>query len=155
MNAIVYFSWSGHTKRIVETISKNIKADIFEIDRQPSYSRDYNECAYHEAKDEVEQHIHPQLKSVPDMSGYDKIILAFPIWWYTAPQVIFSFLESQDFGDKDIYLFANSFTDDSQYMDTSLKEAKKYAHNGHIKRGLFNGEIKNLKTFIKENKLDQ
>ena len=43
-----------------------------------------------------------------DISSYDKILLGFPIWWYVAPTIINSFLESYDFSGKKIVLFATS-----------------------------------------------
>ena len=39
---------------------------------------------------------------------YDEIILGFPIWWYVAPTIINTFLESYDFSGKKIILFATS-----------------------------------------------
>ena len=43
-----------------------------------------------------------------DIAGYDTILLGFPIWWYVAPTIINSFLESYDFSGKKIVLFATS-----------------------------------------------
>lgn len=39
---------------------------------------------------------------------YDEIVLGFPIWWYVAPKIINTFLESYDFSGKRIILFATS-----------------------------------------------
>ena len=39
---------------------------------------------------------------------YDTVFLGFPIWWYTAPTIINTFLESYDFTGKTIILFATS-----------------------------------------------
>ena len=43
-----------------------------------------------------------------DISAYDTILLGFPIWWYIAPTIINTFLESYDFTGKKIVLFATS-----------------------------------------------
>lgn len=43
-----------------------------------------------------------------DMSAYDEILVGFPIWWYVAPTIINTFLESYDFAGKKIALFATS-----------------------------------------------
>ena len=43
-----------------------------------------------------------------DMSSYDEILLGFPIWWYVAPTIINTFLETYDFSGKKIVLFATS-----------------------------------------------
>ncbi|MFR8143454.1 MAG: flavodoxin, partial [Dorea sp.] len=48
------------------------------------------------------------MKKEMDMSSYDEIFLGFPIWWYVAPTIINTFLESYDFSGKKIVLFATS-----------------------------------------------
>lgn len=51
----------------------------------------------------------PAIKgNVEDMSQYDTIIIGFPIWWYVAPTIMNTFLESNDFSRKRIALFATS-----------------------------------------------
>ena len=43
-----------------------------------------------------------------DLSGYDTVLLGFPIWWYQAPRIIETFLESYDFSGKTVIPFATS-----------------------------------------------
>ena len=50
----------------------------------------------------------PQQKAFMDMSSYDEILLGFPIWWYVAPTIVNTFLETYDFSGKKIVLFATS-----------------------------------------------
>ena len=79
-NLIVYFSWSNNTKKLVEQIHQKFNFDTVRIERSIPYSRDYNECAYVEAKEEVEKKIHPSIKEVNlDVKGCDNILLLFPI----------------------------------------------------------------------------
>ena len=42
------------------------------------------------------------------VEDYDTVFLGFPIWWYTAPTIVNTFLESYDFSGKTIILFATS-----------------------------------------------
>ena len=51
----------------------------------------------------------------------DVIFLGFPIWWYTAPTIINTFLEGYDFSGKKIVLFATSGSTDfgSSVIDLS------------------------------------
>jgi multimeric flavodoxin WrbA len=42
------------------------------------------------------------------IENYDTILIGFPIWWYVAPTIINTFLESYDFSGKKIVLFATS-----------------------------------------------
>lgn len=148
---ICYFSYSGNTEKIAKDLQKKTGADLFQIERETPYSKDYNTCAYVEAKNEIDKHLRPALKQpLPDISGYDKIIVAFPIWWYTSPMVILTFLESYDWQGKTVYLFANSYTDDPRYMENSLRDAKESAPTASIQRGLFNKEIQGVDEWIRK-----
>ena len=150
---IAYFSWSGNTEKIAKQIVAKTGADMFRIERKVPYSEDYNTCAYREAKEEIENKIRPEIKTpLPDVEKYDSLILAFPIWWYTSPLPVWRFLESYpDWKGKKIYLFANSYTDDHNYMTTSLKDAKASARNADVVAGLFNKEIEGLDEWLKQN----
>lgn len=149
---IAYFSWSGNTEKIARNIAAKTGGDLFCIERQIPYIRDYNECAYHEAKDEIDGKIRPEIKRpLPNICNYDSIILTFPIWWYTSPMAVWSFLEAYpDWKGKTIYIFPNSYTDDSQYFTTSMEDAKNSARNADIQPGLFNKEIKKLDAWLTE-----
>ena len=56
-----------------------------------------------------------------------------------------------DWKGKKIYLFANSYTDDHNYMTTSLKDAKASARNADVVAGLFNKEIEGLDEWLTQN----
>ena len=45
---------------------------------------------------------------VSDMAQYDTVFVGFPIWWYQAPRIIETFLESYDFSGKTVIPFATS-----------------------------------------------
>ncbi len=67
-------------KRLVEEANKKFNFDVVRIERETPYSKDYNECAYVEAKDEVSKHVHPEIKKLDiDFGGYDSILLHQPI----------------------------------------------------------------------------
>ena len=150
---IVYFSWSGNTEKIAKKIEEKTGGELYRLERKVPYSEDYNTCAYVEAKEEIDKKIRPEIKQpLPDINKYDKIILAFPIWWYTSPMPVWAFLESYpNWQGKKIYVFANSYTDDPNYFTTSIEDAKKSAKDADIQPGLFNKDIANLDTWLKEN----
>ena len=92
---IAYFSWSNNTKKLVDKINEKKKYDVIRIERAIPYSDDYDICAYKEAKEEVNKKIHPAIKPLDiDFGNYDQILLFFPIWWYTFPMPIATFIES-------------------------------------------------------------
>lgn len=67
-----------------------------------------------------------------DLSGYDEIILGFPIWWYVAPTIVNTFLEAHDFSSKKIVLFATS---GGSGFGNTVKELQPSALNAQIMEG--------------------
>lgn len=109
---VVFFSASGTTKRIAEKLADAINSDLYEIKPAVPYTqgdlnwRDKHSRSSVEMKDPESR---PELEDKPaHIEAYEKIFLGFPIWWYTAPSIIRSFLESYDFSGKTIILFATS-----------------------------------------------
>ena len=150
MNTLIaYFSWSNNTKNLIEGINNDLKFDVVRIEREKPYSTDYHECAYVEAKEEIEKRINPNIKKIDvDYSKYDKVYLFFPIWWYTYPMPVETFLKELKDYKGEVILFANSFTNDPKYMENSLRDAKKANKELNIKEGLFNKSIKEHLYFI-------
>ena len=66
------------------------------------------------------------------MSAYDTVILGFPIWWYVAPTIVNTFLESYDFTGKKIVLFATS---GGSGFGNTVKELKPSAPGAEIVEG--------------------
>lgn len=107
---VTYFSYSGVTKKMAETIAKHTGGDLFRIAEHTAYSSNYNACV-NQAKEEKRKESRPALKEdIPDerLNEYDVIFVGYPIWWYDAPMIIYSFLEAHDFKGKIIVPFATS-----------------------------------------------
>lgn len=109
---VTYFSASGVTKSVAERLAKTAGADLFEIEPAKPYTaadlnwNDKNSRSTLEANDPT---CRPAIASKPlDLDEYSTIYLGFPIWWYVAPAIIKTFLESQSFAGKKIVLFATS-----------------------------------------------
>ena len=89
---VAYFSASATTARVAKELAQAAGADIYEIRPAVPYTdADLN-----------------WMDRDADIASYDTILLGFPIWWYVAPTIINSFLESYDFSGKKIVLFATS-----------------------------------------------
>lgn len=109
---VAFFSASGTTKHAAEKLAAATDSDLYEIKPAVPYiSADLNWQDKH-SRSSVEMN---DLSSRPELADhhaniadYDRIFLGFPIWWYTAPTIIRSFLESYDFTGKTIILFATS-----------------------------------------------
>ncbi len=109
---VAFFSASGVTKRAAEKLADAINADLYEIRPAVPYTRaDLNWQDKH-SRSSVEMNdpsSRPELADkTADIATYERIFLGFPIWWYTAPTIIRSFLEGYDFSGKTIVLFATS-----------------------------------------------
>ncbi len=148
---IAYFSYSNNTKRLVERIKNEITdIDVIRIERKKPYSSDYDECAYHEAKDEIDNNIHPEIKEINvDLNSYDEIMIFFPIWWYTFPMPIATFIEKLHGYKGKVILFANSYTNDYHYMKNSLRDFNKLDPEINVSEGLFNKDLNKHLNFIK------
>jgi flavodoxin len=109
---VAYFSASGVTKRVAEKLAAVTGSDLYEIKPAVPYTRADLNWQDKRSRSSVEMNdpsSRPALADQgADISGYDRIFLGFPIWWYTAPHIIRTFLESYDFAGKDIILFATS-----------------------------------------------
>ena len=132
-------------------INNHFGFDTLRIERKEPYSEDYNTCAYVEAKEEWQKQIHPEIKGLDkDVNNYDRILLFFPIWWYTFPMPIASLIENLENFKGEIILFENSYTNDPQYYKNSLNDFKKINNKLNIKQGLFNKSVNDHIKFIKE-----
>ena len=122
---IVYFSQTGHTRKAALYIARSVNADILEINPDIPYtSQDldgYNESS-RTYKEQHDTSCRPGIKNIPlNLDNYKKIIIGFPIWWYIAPRLINTFIETVDLKDKEIYLFATSY---ESPIEKAVKELK-------------------------------
>ena len=149
---VAYYTWSGNTKEIAERIARKTHGKLFRIEREIPYSTDYNTCAYTEAKEEADKHLRPALIGpLPDLDEYDAVIVAFPIWWYTMPAPVMTFLESYtDWQGKKLFVFANFYSDISSQSVNALRDAALCAKGADVQPGLYNKEIEKLCTWVIE-----
>lgn len=109
---VAYFSASGVTAAVAKTLAEAAGADLYEIRPRTPYTRADLDWTNKNSRSSVEMRdkaFRPPLAG-PDapVEVYDTIFLGFPIWWYTAPTIINTFLERYDFTGKTIILFATS-----------------------------------------------
>lgn len=147
---IIYFSYSGNTQKLVEDVNRQFNFDVARIERSVPYSTDYDTCAYIEAKEEWQKKIHPSIIELNhDFSQYDRILLFFPIWWYTFPMPVATLIEKFKGYKGEIILFENSYTPDPQYAKNSLDDFKKINNELLVRQGLFNKSVREHIAFIK------
>lgn len=133
---VAYFSASGITRKVAEMIAEAADCDIYEITPKVAYTKADLNWMDKKSRSSVEMNdkkIRPELAdNTIDISGYDEIILGFPIWWYVAPTIINTFLEAYDFAGKKIVLFATS---GGSGFGNTVKELQPSAPNAQIVEG--------------------
>lgn len=109
---VAYFSASGVTAKIAKLLAEVSGADIYEIKPEVPYTKADLNWMDKNARSTVEMHdisSRPTIAENPiNMDEYDTVFVGFPIWWYIAPTIINTFLESYDFSGKTIIPFATS-----------------------------------------------
>lgn len=111
-NLICYFSATGTTKNIAQTLSSLISADLFEIEPVNEYTSkdlDWNDKNSRTTIESENESIRPEVKSrVENLDNYENIIIGFPVWWYKEPSIIDTFIEENDLTHKNVYVFVTS-----------------------------------------------
>ena len=141
---VAYFSASGVTKKIAEMLAKEANADLYEIKPEIPYTKEDLNWMDKKSRSSIEmgdKSFRPAIvKDELDPSRYDQILLGFPIWWYVAPTIVNTFLESYDFTGKNITLFATS---GGSGFGKTAEELQVSAPNAVIKEGkLLNTDTK-------------
>lgn|SRR5574344_158959 len=100
MRAIVYYSYSGNTKSIVDIINNKLNIDVIKIDTIKPYSNNYDEVV-DSAINETKENYQPEIISI-NIDKYDEIILCSPVWWYTVASPINTFIHEYKLNNKKI-----------------------------------------------------
>ena len=109
---VAYFSASGVTKAAAERLAKAADADLFEIKPAFPYTHADLDWTNKKSRSSVEMsnpNSRPEIaEKVSNMADYGTVFIGFPIWWYVAPTIINTFVESYNFSGKTIVPFATS-----------------------------------------------
>ena len=109
---VAYFSASGVTAKVAEMLADAVGADIYEIRPAVPYTKADLNWMDEKSRSTIEMNDKSIRPAIADTNAqidqYETIFLGFPIWWYVAPTIINTFLESYDFSGKKIILFATS-----------------------------------------------
>ena len=111
-NLVAYFSASGTTAKVAKALAVASGLDIYEIKPEVPYTKADLNWMDKNSRSSVEMNDKNGRPALADknanIEAYDTIFIGFPIWWYIAPTIINTFLESYDFSGKKIVLFATS-----------------------------------------------
>lgn len=140
---VAYFSASGTTARVAKELAEAAKAELYEIRPETKYTSndlDWRDKSSRSSVEMADKKSRPKLADKnAKIADYDVIFIGFPIWWYVAPHIINTFLESYDFSGKKVVLFATS---GGSGFGNTVKELQPSAPKANIIEGkLFNGKI--------------
>lgn len=109
---VAYFSASGVTAKVAEKLSEAIGADLYAIEPEVPYTKADLDWMDKKSRSTIEMNnpaSRPAIAGKRDnMNDYDTVFVGFPIWWYVAPTIINTFLESYNLTGKTIIPFATS-----------------------------------------------
>lgn len=130
---IAVFSWSGNTLQVAERIHELIQGDFFRIEPANPYTDNYNELL-DIAQQEQDDDARPALAaSIENWDDYDTIYLGYPVWWYDAPQIIKTFLETYNTSGKLLIPFCTS---GGSSIEQTLPSIEQLASGATIATGL-------------------
>ena len=140
---VAYFSASGTTARVAKELAEAAKAELYEIKPETKYTSndlDWRDKSSRSTVEMADKKSRPKLADKnAKIADYDVIFIGFPIWWYVAPHIINTFLESYDFSGKKVVLFATS---GGSGFGNTVKELQPSAPKAQIIEGkLLNGRI--------------
>ena len=109
--AVVYFSATGTTERMAKSAAQAMGADVFEI--QPVHKYTAADLNWHNKKSLTtiecnDPNCRPEIANKIDISGYETVVLCYPIWWAYAPKIVYTFVESQNWEGKKLVTLCTS-----------------------------------------------
>ncbi len=150
---VSYFSASGVTKGVAEKLANAINGDLFEIEPVDMYTKEDLNWLNKKSRSSVEMSdktFRPPIKNnIENLGEYDTVAIGFPVWWYTAPTIINTFIEENDLAGKKIYIFVTSGGSGYEKSFDDLRNT--YSKLDFIKGRRFNGREseEDYKEFIK------
>ena len=134
---VVYFSASGVTKKYATLLANHLNTKAYEIIPEVAYtSADLNwqDSQSRTTKEKNDINCRPKFKLMTiDLNDVDTIYLGFPIWWYTCPRIINSWLESVNTDGKKIIVWTTS---GGSQTDCCLDGVKSSAKNANVVLGV-------------------
>ncbi len=126
--AVLYFSATGNTKEVAESIKDLTDGELIEIVPLKEYTSadlNYNDGNTRATKEQNDSSSRPEIKNTINVD-YDVIYLGYPIWWGDVPHIILTFIDTYDLDGKTVIPFCTS---GSSSIDSSLNTLKNYNKN--------------------------
>lgn len=111
---VVYYSATGNTKGVAETIASVTGGDLFEIEPKEPYTdddldwTDDNSRVSKEHDDESLRDVELVSTTVDNWDSYDTVFIGYPIWWAIAAWPVDNFVKNNDFTGKTVIPFCTA-----------------------------------------------
>ncbi len=109
---VAYFSATGTTAAVAQDLAEVTGGTLYEIKPEVKYTAadlDWRDKASRSSVEMQDKASRPAIvKDLKDADSYDVVYIGFPVWWYTAPTIINTFLETYGFEGKTVIFFATS-----------------------------------------------
>ena len=156
MNTLVaYFSATGTTKAVAKELAEAAGATLYEIKPEVKYTAadlDWRDKQSRSTLEMQDKSSRPAIvKDLKDADSYDVIYIGFPVWWYTAPTIINTFIEAYGFAGKTVIFFATSGGSDISGADKQF-QAQYPAINWKPGKLLNNASKKMMQEWVASNK---
>ena len=123
---VAYFSASGITESVARNLSQTAGADLYRIQPEVPYTSADLDWMNKKSRSSIEMNDPASRPAIAaedlDISSYDVIFLGFPVWWYVAPTIINSFLETYNFSGKTVIPFATSGSSGIENCEKKLQQ---------------------------------
>ena len=133
---VVYFSATGTTKGVAEKLAEGLSADLYEIVPEDPYTDadlNYNDRKSRTSIETYDPTCRPAIAGeLPDLTGYDSVLIGYPIWWGDTPRIVSNFVEQVDLTDKTLAVF---FTSGSSGLGSSMKHLERQSGAGNWLEG--------------------
>lgn len=145
---IVFYSYTGNTKKIANKIKEKLDCDILELEPLVPFSDDYDEVVNEYQNNSINKEV--EIKDIKiNLNNYDEFIIGTPVWWYTISPVITQFLKKYKLDNKTIIPFATN----AGWLGKTFKDIEKLCPNSKIEKEMnivFESYSDKLKTDEKE-----
>lgn len=123
---VAYFSASGITESVARNLSQTAGADLYRIQPEVPYTSADLDWMNKKSRSSIEMNDPASRPAIAaedlDISSYDVVFLGFPVWWYMAPTIINTFLETYDFSGKTVIPFATSGSSGIENCEKKLRQ---------------------------------
>lgn len=144
-NYAVGYITKGNTEVVAEYVQELTGADMFKVEPQVPYAKDYRTCIQ-EAKQRVGN---APIKEKPDITGYDTIYVMSPIYWGTYAPEMETALEGLDWNGKTVRVIT---THEGSGLASVVSDVSRVCKGANVDRkglAIEGAQAKNSKSRVK------